>query len=261
MKLNTIKAKLSAGENILGMTMNFTSTTIVELAALIGFDYVLFDAEHGPLGLSDIEQMVITAEARSITPIARVPNLSPDVALRFLDTGLQGLMYPGLNTVEDARTAVKNTKYPPKGERGLGIVRANDWGSIGAPEFVETSNNETLVLGLIEGTEGVANLNQIVEVDGLDVLWIGPTDLSQSMGLAGNTDHREVQKVVEQIIGTVRAAGKTAGIGVGDASAIPNYRDMGATCFSVQARQLLVGSGKSFLKQAREVLSEQNPEA
>ncbi|MCI0679242.1 MAG: aldolase/citrate lyase family protein [Actinobacteria bacterium] len=254
MRPNALKSKLVNNEPVLGMTMNYSSTSLVELAAIAGFDYVLFDGEHGPLDLADIERMVIAAEARSITAIARVPNLSADTALRFLDTGLQGILHPGINRLEDAVAAVGNTKYPPLGHRGLGIVRANDWGGIKGPEFIEASNEATIVLALIESIAGVDDVDRILDVEGLDVVWVGPVDLSQSLGLTGETDHPDVHRAIEQILGKARSAGKAAGIGVGDPSAIPAYRDMGATWFSVQARRLLVGAGKEFLEQARRIL-------
>ncbi len=254
MKPNTMKAKLRAGEYICGMTMNFASTTVVELAALAGFDYVLFDGEHGPLDPGTIEPMLLAAEARGITALARVPRNAPDLILQFLDTGLQGLMLPQINSAEDATAAVRAVKYHPLGDRGLGIVRANDWGRHRAPEYTDFANDQTLVIGLIENVKGVEQLDRILAVEGFDVVWVGASDLSQSMGLPGRRDHPEVDRLVEKVVRETRHAGKWAGTGVPNAAAIPRYRDMGVTCFSIQARLLLLDGGGAFLKEARSAL-------
>lgn len=255
MSTNAVKTKLSAGGFILGMSISFPSTTVVELAALAGFDLVLIDGEHGPIGIGDLTSMVMTAEARSITSIARVPNLSPDVALRFLDTGVEGILYPNISTAEDARAVVFNTMYGPEGHRGLGLVRKNNWGGLPSPDYVQEANAETLALALIESAEGVANIDSIVETPGIDAVLLGPMDLAQSMGHRGDTRHPEVRRAVEHVVAATRRAGKAAGVGGGDLAAITAYRDLGANWFSVQATGLLVNGGRNFVEQASEILS------
>jgi 4-hydroxy-2-oxoheptanedioate aldolase len=257
-----MKKKLKAGDFILGATMNFVSPEVVELVALAGFDYILFDGEHGPVDPSNLTPSVCAAERRGLTALARPPVNEPHVVLRFMDLGIHGLLMPHIDSAELATAAVKAIHYAPKGERGQGIVRANDWGAIPSAEYLKQASEESLVLGLIESMEGVDDLERIVEVEGFDVVWIGASDLAQSMGMRGESSKpADVARVVERVIRTAHKAGKWVGTGVTEASDIPRYRDMGASCFSMQVRRLIVNGGRDYIAEARGHLKKQESAA
>lgn len=259
---NRMKKKLEAGDYILGATMNFVSPEIVELIALAGFDYILFDGEHGPIDPSNLTASVCAAERRGLTALARPPTSEPHVLLRFMDVGLHGLLVPHIDNAEQAKAAVNGIHYPPTGERGLGIVRANDWGSIPTGEYLQQARSESIVLGLIESMEGVDDLERILAIEGFDVLWLGATDLAQSMGMRGESNKpADVARVVERVIRATHKAGKWVGIGVTEASDIPRYREMGASCFSMQVRRLIVTGGREYLAAARRHLTAQESAA
>ncbi len=246
-----LRSRIHNGEVLYGMSINFASPDAVELGAIAGFDFVTFDGEHGPLDLGALTAMARAADARGLPAVARPPNASPDTILRFLDIGLLGVMVPQVGNADSARRIVNAVKYPPSGSRGLGIVRANRWGDDDPAEYTIRANDETVVMTLIESIDAVDQIDRILEVEGVDVAWIGPTDLSQSLGHQGRTDHPEVWSAIERICVAARKAGRASAVGVGNAAAAARYLDLGVTCFAMQARTLLITGGRQFLTEVR----------
>ncbi len=250
MRTNVAKQRLLAGQPIIGPLVGFNSPTFVELCALAGFDFVMLDCEHGPMSVESLENLVRAAEAAEITPLARVPHNDPWTILRFLDVGVLGLLVPHVDSAEDARAAVAAAKYPPLGHRSLAGVRAADYGAK-APtaEYIRVANEETMVLALVESRAGLEHVAQIAAVPGVDVVHIGPSDLSMSLGHLGQPEHPEVQAAIDRIIAAAQAAGKAPGSGaIRGAPALRRALDRGIRCVTLGARDLVVDSGRQLLK-------------
>lgn len=250
MRTNLAKQRLREGNPILGVLVGFNSPAFVELCALAGFHFVMFDCEHGPMSVESLENLVRAAETSGITPLARVPHGEPSTILRFLDTGVMGLMVPHVESADDARAAVQAVKYPPEGRRGLGIVRSADYGlTTPTAEYVRLANEETMVLALVESGKGLENAAEIAAVPGVDVVQVGPSDLSMSMGYYGQPGHPAVQRAIDQIVAATQAAGKAPGSGgIRGSAALRQALDRGIRCVTYSARDLVVDSGRQLLR-------------
>lgn len=226
---NTTKAKLANGETVLGCFLTYPQPALAEFVAMQGWDFLVFDAEHGPLQPSDIEGLCLAAEYRDVTPIARVTTNQPHIILRSLDTGIHGVHVPWVNTPEDVEAAVRSVKYGPRGERGLAGSRASDWGqyeSIG--DYTARANRETMMIIHIETIDAVNAIEQYVEVEDVDVLFLGPTDLSHSLGHPGELTHTEVVSAMDKVTDVVTRSDKTLGIYAGSESIAKEWIDRGA---------------------------------
>jgi 2-keto-3-deoxy-L-rhamnonate aldolase RhmA len=213
MSPNRMKSLLLSGKPAFGVSIMIPSPQIVEMVGRLGFDWILIDLEHGAISLETAEELVRAAESVGLTPIARPrENTAADI-LQLMDRGVVGVQVPHVNTAEDARRAVAAVKYHPLGTRGLGGgTRAADYGyGEAADQYVETANRETLVCVQIEEEEGVRNADAICQVEGVDVVFVGPSDLSQSMGFPGNPGVPEVQQAIDATFERIRSAGKVPG--------------------------------------------------
>jgi 4-hydroxy-2-oxoheptanedioate aldolase len=190
------------------------SPQMVEMIGHAGFDWVLIDMEHGTIGLETAELMIMAAEASGITPIVRPPgNASADITAA-MDRGAAGVQVPHVNTVEDARRAVAAVKFGPGDRRGLAAGTRPDRYGLAQPmsDFVERSNAESLVCIQLEHGRAIENVDALLGVEGVDVYFIGPSDLSQSMGYPGNARAEPVARAIEETLGKIVAAGKTPGM-------------------------------------------------
>ena len=214
MKPNRMKQKIAAGRPALGCSVMFPSPQIVEMLGHAGFDWVLIDCEHGSASLADVELMAIACDAVGITPIARPrSNAASDIAA-MMDRGVAGVQVPHVNSAEDARRAVAAVKFGPGAARGLAAgTRPDSWG-LGArmPDFTEAANAQSLVCVQLEHAEAIANLDEILAVGGIDVFFIGPSDLSQSMGFPGEPKAPPVAKAIDEALTRILAAGRTPGM-------------------------------------------------
>jgi 4-hydroxy-2-oxoheptanedioate aldolase len=249
---NRTKSKLKSGETVLGCFIRYPDPTLVEVLGYQPWDFIVFDGEHGTIEPRDCENMVRAAEIQGITPIIRVPtNLAP-VILRFMDTGAHGLHIPMINSGNEAENAVRSVKYLPRGARGLAGVRASDFGQkIPLGEYVVQANNETLIAIHIETVEAVENLSSILRVEDIDVIFVGPNDLSNSLGFPGQTQHPKVQETIEHIAGQVAQAGRLLGIMVGNAAMARQWRDKGARYITIVMDGLLGPACRNYLNEAR----------
>jgi 4-hydroxy-2-oxoheptanedioate aldolase len=191
---------------------------VVEILGLVGIDWVMLDCEHGSLSDESVELMAMAALASGITPIARPRANRPEYILRVLDAGCLGVQVPHVNTAEEAQAVVESVKYAPLGKRGIAAPRAAGYGALlgGRKEYIEWSNRETLVCVQMEEAEALRNLDEIIKVPNIDVFFIGPSDLSQSMGYADNPGHPEVVKAIEKGFEKILKAGKIGGISGND---------------------------------------------
>ncbi|MFW6195545.1 MAG: HpcH/HpaI aldolase family protein [Chloroflexota bacterium] len=206
---NRMKAKIKAGEPAFGVSITFPAPELVEMVANGGFDWIMIDAEHGSHSPTDVYTMTLACERWGVTPLVRPQTNQPDVLLRYLDRGAMGVQVPHVNTKEEAQRAVDAVRFHPEGQRGLGGGRLAY--GLSLDEFTRQVNEETLVCVQIEHQEGLDNLDEILTVDGVDVFFIGPSDLSQSMGYPGQRKHPVVQQAVDDAFARIKAAGKASG--------------------------------------------------
>lgn len=248
MATNRMKQKLLAGLPAFGVSVMFPSPHVVDMIGRLGFDWVLIDCEHGSISVESVELMVLAAEAAGITPIARPSVNSFEAIGQLMDRGVMGVQVPHVNTAEDAQRAVAAVKYHPLGDRGLAAgVRSADYGfNQTMAEYAEEANRETLVCVQLEEGEAVRNVEGILTVEGVDVFFVGPSDLSQSLGFPGRPDTPEVREAMEHVFATVRAAGRMSG-SAGNAAATQRYLDQGVTYLYTHLTALLSSGSKAFL--------------
>ena len=247
MKPNLMKAKIQAGQPALGVSVMFPSPQIVEMIGALGFDWVLIDCEHGTIDVESVEHLVMAAEVSGITPIVRPPSRDPADILRVLDRGAMGVQVPHVNTAEDARAVVAAVKYHPLGTRGLAAgTRPGNYGiGLTAAEYVAQVNRETLVCVQLEEAEALSNINAILQVEGIDVFFVGPSDLSQSMGFPGRTDTPIVQELIKATFAAIVAAGKVPG-STGPDAVIADYLKRGCRYVYTHVPRLLAAGAAAF---------------
>ena len=195
-----------------GTFLNLGSPASVELAASIGFDWLLIDLEHGNASLADLRNMLLACRGASSAPIVRLRSVAADDVKFVMDSGAAGIMFPFVNTAEEARRAVEFMKYPPMGKRGVaGIIRATNYGT-DWKKYFEEANANSLVVVQIETPEAVACAAEIAAVDGVDVLFVGPLDLSVNLGCPNDFTTEPFITALKHVIAVCEAAGKPAGI-------------------------------------------------
>ncbi len=245
---NRIKQTIRSGGVALGVFVTMPSPEIVELCALAGFDFVMLDGEHGRVSPDDAYAMVLAAEARDIDAMARVGQNDRQVVLKYLDLGVSGVMVPQTNTPQLATQAVSGMRYWPDGVRGLAGGRTFDYGTgRPMPELVPAINERVMTIVQFEHIDALPHLDELLQVPGLDMLFVGPTDLAQSMGYPGQPLHPEVEKVSEQVCAKARAAGVALGTVAGDAALANKRIDQGFQMILANASALILRAGRQML--------------
>jgi 2-keto-3-deoxy-L-rhamnonate aldolase RhmA len=234
---NLVKRRLKAGEQTCGVWMSVESPMVTELLSTLNFDWFVFDTEHSPLDIYQVQTLIQAMRGNNITPIVRVVWNDLVAIKRALDIGAYGIVIPWVNTREEAEMAVKACRYAPKGLRGCGPRRA----SMFDPEYLKTADEEILIIAQIETKEAVENIGDILSVDGIDVSYIGPADLSASYGHLGNMSHSEVQEAIDKVFDASVASGVATGIHMGAGKKIIDRVKKGYTFITV-------GSDLQFFK-------------
>jgi 4-hydroxy-2-oxoheptanedioate aldolase len=253
MRTNTAKAKLKAGETVYGCFVRYPDAGLVEVMGYQPWDFLVFDGEHGVLEPRDCENLVRAADLRGMTPIVRVPTNQPATILRLMDTGALGLHVPWVNSEAEAEAAVRSVKYHPRGQRGLAGVRAADYGQAGTlGDYTQRANAETLVVIQVETAAAVKEAGAIAAVDGVDVVFIGPSDLSQSYGFPGQPQNAVVQAAMDEIVAAVSKTSAAVGIMVPNAAAARQWHERGARYIAIGLEGILVPAAREYLKSVRE---------
>ncbi|MBK5103798.1 MAG: hypothetical protein JJE42_06085 [Burkholderiales bacterium] len=252
MKTNRMKEKLRAGEPVFGVSVMIPSPQIVEMIGAAGFDWVLLDCEHGTLTLESVELMAMAAEACGITAIARPMSSSAGHILQVLDRGVMGVQVPHVNTAAEAREVIAAVKFHPAGRRGLAAgTRAASYDAQGTlADYVMAANEATLIAIQLEDQAGIEHIDELLQVEGIDVFFIGPSDLSQSMGHPGNPKAPAVAQAIDASLRKMVAAGRTPGM----PAAAENVRavlDQGVRYIYTHLPRLLAGSARDYLARAR----------
>lgn len=209
---NSFKSALLERRTQIGLWLVLANSYTTEICAGAGFDWLLLDGEHSPNTLTTLVEQLQAAAAYPVAPVVRVPWNDSVRIKQVLDLGVQNLLVPMVQNAAEAETAVAATRYPPQGIRGIGSAgaRASRWNRI--PDYLHKANDEICVLVQLETPQALANLESIAAVPGVDGVFIGPADLSATMGHIGNPGHPEVQAAIDDGIARILAAGKAPGI-------------------------------------------------
>ena len=210
--LNTsIREALLNREATLGTWIQLGHAGVAEVLSEAGFDWIAVDCEHTDIDFERFTDVARGMKGRTVTPMVRVGENDPLSIRRFLDAGAAGVIVPMVNTPDEARQAVRAAKFPPDGCRGFGFARMNDYGE-NFHEYAETANERIAVIVMAETKESVDNIGDIVAVDGVDGVFVGPYDMSGSYGVPGQTDHPDVKAGCRRVLEACRRSGIAAGI-------------------------------------------------
>ncbi|MBQ4827562.1 HpcH/HpaI aldolase/citrate lyase family protein [Leisingera sp. HS039] len=230
---NTFKQALSQGKRQIGCWMSFADGQIAEIMGTCGFDWLVIDGEHAPNDIRSIRDQLIALAASPSHPVVRVPVGETWMIKQVLDAGAQTVLVPIVESADQARELVRACHYPPMGVRGVGATaaRATMFGKV--TEYIQTADQEICLLVQVENRAGMEALDEILKVEGIDGVFIGPADLSTDMGHQGNSAHPEVRAVIADAIKRIRAAGLAPGILGTTDEATQSYADMGAQFLAV----------------------------
>ena len=246
-----LKKRLRAGEVVVGPFCIIPSMAMVEALGRGGMDFLIIDTEHGPIDIHSAQDMCIAADNVGAAPIVRVGENEEWLILRALDIGSAGVQIPQINTVDDARKAVNAAKYDPVGERGLSIfTRAGDYFEHEGEGFTEKQNDDTVVVVHIECQRGLDNLDEIMTVDGIDVLFLGPYDISQSLGMPGQVRDKKVEDALRRAATDARSQGRAVGSYAKDV-------DMGKWLLDIGVQYLSINVDATIYMQACRSIVEQ----
>ena len=231
---NAFKHALAAGKLQIGLWSSLCSNIAAEIIADSGFDWILLDSEHSPNEIPGLLSQLQAIGRGGSTPIVRPAWNDAVLAKRCLDIGAQTLLFPYVQNVEEAKRAVASTRYPPEGIRGVAVAaRASRYGR--TPGYLTKANGEMCVLVQVETRSALDQLEAIAKVDGVDGVFIGPSDLSASLGHLGNPQHAESQAAMKDAVRRLKAIGKPAGILSGNEEEIRHYIDWGYQFVAVGA--------------------------
>jgi len=244
MKPNPVKSKINGGGVSIGAFMfEFATTGIGRIAAQAGAEFAVFDMEHTGWSVETIRTLIATTASSPAIPLVRIPATEYHFVARVLDMGAMGIMAPMVDSAAQAETIVASAKYPPVGRRGAAFgIAHDDYAGGDIVEKIQSANAQTLLIAQIETASGVRNVNEIAAVDGIDVLWIGHFDLSNSLGIPGQFEHPLFRDAVEQVLAACRQHGKTPGYMAADIGTGKRLLDRGF--------RMLAYSGDLWLYQA-----------
>jgi 2-keto-3-deoxy-L-rhamnonate aldolase RhmA len=207
---NSVKDKLRKGESVIGPVISVNNVEVAARAASLGFDFIWLEMEHCPLSLETVRNIVLATRGLPAVPLARPPTNELWTAKRLLDAGVLGVIFPFTRTPELARQAAAACRYPPRGLRGSGAdLAAFRWA---APEgYYDFADENVLVVAVVEDTSGLENIEEIAATPGIDVLFIGTSDLSFSLGLRGEQNHPKLNRAIEKIVAAAKKHGKFLG--------------------------------------------------
>ena len=227
--MHKFKEVLSRKEIAYGAFCTLKDPAIVEILGYAGYDFAIIDLEHSALDKSVMEHMIRAAQAANISSIVRITGQDYGTILRAVEAGADGIIFPHVITQEQCQRIVNEAKYFPIGRRGMdGSTRAAKYGNVPMVEHMRQQNERLLVIAMIEDVEGVENLDGILSVNGLDLLFIGAADLSCSFGLPHQVTHPKVREAIKMIFQKAKKAGKSAGAPAYDAVQAKEIADLGA---------------------------------
>lgn len=225
---NFLKEKLQSGKPVLGTWCSIPSPVTADIIASTGLDFLIIDAEHSPVNYETAQNMVMACESRQVSPVMRVGEVNEADILKALDIGVHCIQVPNIFLKKQVEDLVHYSKFPPIGNRGFSpFTRAAGYTKANATIHAQTANDNLLVAINVEGKEAIENIEQILEVEGLDILFIGLFDLSKVLGIPGDTGNIKVLKYLEELTKKINAAGKYPGTITTSHQAVGDFIDMG----------------------------------
>lgn len=246
---NSFKRALAEGKQMIGLWVGLGDDNVAELCAHAGFDWLLIDGEHGPNDLRSILSQMRAIQGSPSATVVRLPSDDQVLIKQYLDIGAHSLLIPMVESAEQAREVVRSCRYAPAGVRGIGaaLARASRYGRVG--DYIHRAADEICILLQVETVKGIAALDAILEVEGIDGVFVGPSDLAADMGLPGKPGSDEVQKVVVDALERIGASKKASGILTSDQALCAQYKAMGVGFLAVGSD---VGVLVAGLRQLRE---------
>jgi 4-hydroxy-2-oxoheptanedioate aldolase len=241
--MKQLKKRIQQGETLNGCWLNLGSPITAEIVGEAGFDWVLIDLEHGAGGEGDVFHQLQALAHTPAAPIVRVESFARQRFHRVLDMGAEGIMCPRINNAQEAREAIKGLRYPPEGTRGVAkMVRATGFGR-NFDAYLNNSKEEIIGVLQIESKEVLSHLDEIAGLDGVDVLFIGPSDLSMSLGIFGQFNHALFKDALEKTIQAANKHGKATGILLSNPDDYTHYHNMGIKLIACGADATFVAAG------------------
>lgn len=242
--------------DLVGTFASIPHPAAIEVSSQAGFDFVCIDWEHAQIARDALENLVRAADVHGVPAMVRVPGHGQEAIAAALDAGARGVLVPRVSTAEQARNAVKATRYPPAGERGVGPGRAAGYGyRIG--EYLSAANEDLLLAVQVETAEGLANVDAIAGTQGIDVVFVGPGDLSVSIGATGSAGAPKLAKAIETILAAAQNRKKTAGIFCATPDDVGRWAGKGAGFFILASDAMFLGAGaKAGVEEARSQTSQ-----
>ncbi len=248
---NVLSEKFERQGYVVGTFLEIPSPQLVELLGLAGFDFVVIDREHGSIGLERTEDLIRAANVSGICPMVRVPQCDPVAVRQPLDMGAAGIHVPQINSAEMARLAVRSASFYPRGDRGMQpFVRGASYRSYPTAEYLLEANEDSVVVLHIEGKEGVASFDEIAKVEGIDVAFVGPYDLSQSLGIPGMVQSPLVKEKMQQILEKAKPKDIAVGTFCDDVRVAAEWKRLGVTYLTVSVDAAI------FLSSARRIVGQ-----
>jgi 4-hydroxy-2-oxoheptanedioate aldolase len=246
---NRTKQKLRAGQPVYGVLSTSDDPQLAELFGLAGFDFYMLDAEHGLLEAAQVVNVIRACERVNVTPLIRIGSKDPKLVLQYMDAGMMGVMMPGLESAEEIRMLVNAVKYSPVGKRGMGFARAAAYGALGqeAIDYINFTNEKTMVIPQFEDAALIDRFDEMIAQPEVDVVVIGPRDLSLNMGFPDGPDHPEVQEMIDRVIALCKRTDVAAGITAGTRADAAVQVARGARMIIAPAQALILSGSKAFL--------------
>lgn len=225
----SLKERLRNGEQVLGtMVTTFASPDIAKILQVCGFDFLIVDCEHGSFTTREVANIIAVARGIGMPALVRIPEMRREHALKFMEMGASGLLLPNTESAEQAKMLVDCTKYAPLGHRGVSLSRPHtDFKKVSGATYMPQANDETILMCQIESRKGVENVEEIIAVEGIDVAFIGPNDMTQDYGILGQFEHPEIVAAFERIVAAAQANGKWAGAHFGGAAPLKPWLKKG----------------------------------
>ncbi|MFE7083966.1 HpcH/HpaI aldolase/citrate lyase family protein [Priestia megaterium] len=248
---NLLKQRINDGEKVIGAFIGIYSPSIIEMLGYAGYDFVVIDDEHGAFSYSELENLIRTADSVGITPIVRVSYDESSIQ-KALDRGAKGIQVPMVNTPEDAKEVVRKATFPPIGTRGAAYShRAARYGKDSGEDFLESSNDSILIIVHIETPEAVRNFEEIINISGIDIAFIGSTDLSVNMGYKNGPNNAEVQDTIRILFEKGEKANTLMGTVAGDSEGACKALAQGANFVGIVSSNMISNVFSNSLNMVR----------
>ena len=227
--MSALKEQLRQGKQLLGtMITTFASPDLAKILQGCGFDYFIIDCEHGAFTTRETADLIAVARGIGMPALVRIPEMRREHALKCMEMGASGLLLPNTESAEQAKMLVDCTKYAPMGHRGVSLSRPHtDFKKVNGPAYMRRANEETILMCQIESRRGVEHVEEILAVDGIDVAFIGPNDLTQDYGILNQFEHPEIVAAFERVIAAARQSGKWSGVHFGAAAPLKPWLSRG----------------------------------